>query len=98
MLGPDVMCLSLVTDFEKEEQLAIQLMFHGGSSLGNESEGGEADCGFLPVCFQLQHPRPTKPSSLRIYEAHVGIASPKQEIATYKNFTLNVLPRIKDLG
>uniref|UniRef100_A0A3P8ZUZ7 1,4-alpha-glucan branching enzyme n=1 Tax=Esox lucius TaxID=8010 RepID=A0A3P8ZUZ7_ESOLU len=42
--------------------------------------------------------RPKRPRSLRIYEAHVGIASPKEEIATYTNFTLNVLPKIKDLG
>uniref|UniRef100_A0A8C6LZ14 1,4-alpha-glucan branching enzyme n=1 Tax=Nothobranchius furzeri TaxID=105023 RepID=A0A8C6LZ14_NOTFU len=44
------------------------------------------------------HPRPKKPTSLRIYEAHVGIASPEPKIASYTNFTHNVLPRIKDLG
>ncbi|XP_032401297.1 1,4-alpha-glucan-branching enzyme [Xiphophorus hellerii] len=44
------------------------------------------------------HPRPKKPKSLRIYEAHVGIGSPEPKIASYKNFTHNVLPRIKDLG
>lgn len=44
------------------------------------------------------HPRPKKPTSLRIYEAHVGIASPEPKIASYTNFTVNVLPRIKDLG
>uniref|UniRef100_A0A672ZG81 1,4-alpha-glucan branching enzyme n=1 Tax=Sphaeramia orbicularis TaxID=375764 RepID=A0A672ZG81_9TELE len=44
------------------------------------------------------HPRPQKPRSLRIYEAHVGIASPEGKIASYTNFTTNVLPRIKDLG
>uniref|UniRef100_A0A4W6C238 1,4-alpha-glucan branching enzyme n=1 Tax=Lates calcarifer TaxID=8187 RepID=A0A4W6C238_LATCA len=44
------------------------------------------------------HPRPKKPTSLRTYEAHVGIASPEGKIASYTNFTTNVLPRIKDLG
>ncbi|XP_023259387.1 1,4-alpha-glucan-branching enzyme [Seriola lalandi dorsalis] len=44
------------------------------------------------------HPRPKKPLSLRTYEAHVGIASPDATIASYTNFTKNVLPRIKDLG
>uniref|UniRef100_A0A673YMH2 1,4-alpha-glucan branching enzyme n=1 Tax=Salmo trutta TaxID=8032 RepID=A0A673YMH2_SALTR len=44
------------------------------------------------------HPRPKKPQSLRIYESHVGIASPDPEVASYTNFTINVLPRIKDLG
>ena len=36
--------------------------------------------------------------SLRIYEAHVGISSPEPKVATYKEFTKNVLPRIKYLG
>uniref|UniRef100_A0A8C9ZWZ1 1,4-alpha-glucan branching enzyme n=1 Tax=Sander lucioperca TaxID=283035 RepID=A0A8C9ZWZ1_SANLU len=44
------------------------------------------------------HPRPKKPTSLRIYEAHVGIASPEGKVASYTNFTTNMLPRIKDLG
>ncbi|XP_056141203.1 1,4-alpha-glucan-branching enzyme [Lampris incognitus] len=48
--------------------------------------------------FMHQHTHPKTPSSLKIYEAHVGIASPEAKIATYENFTLNVLPRIKDLG
>uniref|UniRef100_A0A665V042 1,4-alpha-glucan branching enzyme n=1 Tax=Echeneis naucrates TaxID=173247 RepID=A0A665V042_ECHNA len=50
-----------------------------------------------PQPYQI-HPRPTKPRSLRTYEAHVGIASPEGKIASYTNFTNNVLPRIKDLG
>ena len=36
--------------------------------------------------------------SLRIYEAHIGISSPEPKIATYKEFTRDVLPRIKYLG
>ncbi|XP_052422465.1 1,4-alpha-glucan-branching enzyme [Carassius gibelio] len=51
-----------------------------------------------PQPYQFQHPRPPRPSSLRIYEAHVGISSPEEKIASYKNFTREVLPRIKDLG
>lgn len=35
---------------------------------------------------------------LRIYEAHVGISSPEPRVATYKEFTKNVLPMIADLG
>lgn len=53
----------------------------------------------FPLCgSQLQHQRPPRPRCPRIYEAHVGIASPREEIASYKNFTLDVLPRVKDLG
>uniref|UniRef100_A0AAQ5YUA4 1,4-alpha-glucan branching enzyme n=1 Tax=Amphiprion ocellaris TaxID=80972 RepID=A0AAQ5YUA4_AMPOC len=51
-----------------------------------------------PQPYNVIHPRPAKPTSLRIYEAHVGIASPEGKIASYTNFTNNVLPRIKDLG
>ncbi|KAE8220591.1 hypothetical protein CF319_g5905 [Tilletia indica] len=48
--------------------------------------------------YKLKHPRPPKPTDLKIYEAHVGIASPEPRVATYKEFTKNVLPRIKELG
>ena len=34
-----------------------------------------------------QHQRPARPASLRIYEAHVGMSSEKQEVATYQYFT-----------
>ncbi|KAL6852231.1 hypothetical protein J3F83DRAFT_764845 [Trichoderma novae-zelandiae] len=43
-------------------------------------------------------PHNSKVKSIRIYEAHVGISSPEQRVATYDEFTENVLPRIKDLG
>ncbi|XTI89988.1 glycoside hydrolase family 13 protein [Cenococcum geophilum] len=48
--------------------------------------------------YVFKHPRPPKPLSARIYEAHVGISSAEPKIATYKEFTQNVLPRIKHLG
>ncbi|KAE8348634.1 1,4-alpha-glucan-branching enzyme [Aspergillus coremiiformis] len=48
--------------------------------------------------YKPQHSRPKKPESLRIYEAHVGISSPETKVATYKEFTANMLPRIKYLG
>ncbi|XP_074048398.1 1,4-alpha-glucan-branching enzyme isoform X3 [Macrotis lagotis] len=48
--------------------------------------------------YQFKHSRPTKPKSLRIYESHVGISSHEGKVASYKHFTCNILPRIKDLG
>ncbi|KAK5868918.1 hypothetical protein PBY51_009891 [Eleginops maclovinus] len=51
-----------------------------------------------PNPYSHIHPRPKKPKSLRIYEAHVGIASPEGKVATYTNFTTNVLPHIRDSG
>lgn len=48
--------------------------------------------------FIIKNPRPKKPESLRIYEAHVGISSPELKVATYREFTNNMLQRIKLLG
>ncbi|GAO14890.1 uncharacterized protein UV8b_05055 [Ustilaginoidea virens] len=48
--------------------------------------------------YIFKHPRPAKPSGIRIYEAHVGISTPEQRVATYKEFTRTMLPRIRDLG
>lgn len=48
--------------------------------------------------YKFKNPRPPYPKSVRIYEAHVGISSPNQGVATYKEFTKNMLPRIQYLG
>jgi 1,4-alpha-glucan branching enzyme len=48
--------------------------------------------------YVFKHPRPKKPVSVRVYEAHVGISSPELRVSTYKEFTKNMLPRIKHLG
>ncbi|KAI3725241.1 hypothetical protein L1987_65022 [Smallanthus sonchifolius] len=48
--------------------------------------------------YVFKHPRPKKPKSLRIYEAHVGMSSTEPRINTYANFRDDVLPRIKKLG
>ncbi|KAK5096289.1 alpha-1,4-glucan branching enzyme [Exophiala xenobiotica] len=48
--------------------------------------------------YVFKHPRPPRPQSLRVYEAHVGISSPELKVASYKEFTRNMIPRIKHLG
>ncbi|KAF2196705.1 alpha-glucan branching enzyme [Delitschia confertaspora ATCC 74209] len=48
--------------------------------------------------YVFKNKKPPKPQSARIYEAHVGISSPEPRVATYKEFTKNILPRIKHLG
>lgn len=48
--------------------------------------------------YTFKHPSPPKPTSARIYEAHVGISTPEPRVGTYKEFTKNTLPRIKALG
>ncbi|PAA81261.1 hypothetical protein BOX15_Mlig003792g2, partial [Macrostomum lignano] len=51
-----------------------------------------------PKPYKLNVPRPPVPASLRIYEAHVGISSPEERVATYDYFRESVLPRVRDLG
>ena len=51
-----------------------------------------------PQKFIPRHSRPERPSSLRIYEAHVGISSDEPKVATYVEFSSSVLHRIKALG
>ncbi|KAK9899171.1 glycoside hydrolase family 13 protein [Cystobasidium minutum MCA 4210] len=51
-----------------------------------------------PQKYKFKNPRPKKPKAVKVYEAHVGISSPEPKVATYKEFTANVLPRIKELG
>ena len=45
------------------------------------------------------HAKPvTKPKSLRIYEAHVGMSSEEHRYGTYREFADEVLPRVAQLG
>eukprot|EP00929_Paragymnodinium_shiwhaense_P042980 TRINITY_DN22156_c0_g2_i1.p1 TRINITY_DN22156_c0_g2~~TRINITY_DN22156_c0_g2_i1.p1 ORF type:complete len:1969 (-),score=563.19 TRINITY_DN22156_c0_g2_i1:210-6116(-) len=48
--------------------------------------------------FTFKHPRPARPEGLKIYEAHVGMASIEPKVATYTEFADTVLPRIRRLG
>lgn len=48
--------------------------------------------------YKFQFGKPTRPDALRIYECHVGIATEKHEIGSYKNFVDNVIPRIARQG
>ncbi|KAG5648864.1 alpha-1,4-glucan branching enzyme [Asterophora parasitica] len=48
--------------------------------------------------YKFKNARPPKPTNVRIYEAHVGISTSEARVGTYKEFTRNILPRIRDLG
>jgi len=48
--------------------------------------------------YQFKYPKVPKPSSLRIYECHVGIATQEYKVGTYQEFKDNMLDRIVDLG
>ena len=53
-----------------------------------EKEYPWTDAGFTSV----------KPDAPLIYEAHVGMSQDREGIGTYREFTENVLPRIRNLG
>ncbi|CAE7565746.1 SBE1 [Symbiodinium natans] len=58
------------------------------------SQAGQDD-----YCFEgFQAARPALPSSLRIYEAHVGMSSTEPKCNSYLEFARDVLPRIKEAG
>jgi 1,4-alpha-glucan branching enzyme len=48
--------------------------------------------------YVFRHPTPSLPRSLRIYEAHVGMASEEGKVASFSEFTREVLPMIAALG
>ena len=48
--------------------------------------------------YIFKNKAPPRPASAKIYEAHVGISTTEGRVGTYKEFTQNVLPRIKNLG
>lgn len=48
--------------------------------------------------YQWKHSRPPKPRAIKVYECHVGISTTEMRVGTYKEFTQNVLKRIKALG
>lgn len=51
-----------------------------------------------PKKYQFKHKKPKAPENIKIYECHVGIASPEYKVATYNDFTANVIARIKRQG
>jgi len=48
--------------------------------------------------FEWQNAVPSPTGGLRIYEAHVGMATEEGRVGTFGEFTQNVLPRIASLG
>ena len=48
--------------------------------------------------YDWQYKTPTKPKVPLIYEAHVGMSSQQEKVASFSEFTADVLPRIKESG
>src|SRR5258706_3858311 len=51
-----------------------------------------------PEPYRFKNSSPKLKAGLRVYEAHVGMASEEAKVGTFKEFTANILPRIADLG
>lgn len=51
-----------------------------------------------PQAFEWKHESPQTPRALRIYEAHVGMATEEAKVGTFAEFTKTILPRVKKLG
>ena len=51
-----------------------------------------------PSPFEFQHSVPAMQGGLRIYEAHVGMATEEGRVGTFSEFSANILPRIAALG
>lgn len=45
-----------------------------------------------------KHPSPARPKALRIYEAHIGMATQELRVGSYREFADNVVPYVADLG
>jgi 1,4-alpha-glucan branching enzyme len=45
--------------------------------------------------YERVNPRPKRPASSRIYEAHVGMSGEDPKVNTYREFADDILPRIK---
>ena len=48
--------------------------------------------------YEWKNKRISRPKSIKIYEAHVGMSSLHGKVATYREFADEVLPRIKETG
>ncbi|KAK1298114.1 hypothetical protein QJS10_CPB14g00584 [Acorus calamus] len=48
--------------------------------------------------YKWKNKRPKVPTSLRVYECHIGVSGSEMKISSFKEFTLKVLPHIKKAG
>lgn len=48
--------------------------------------------------YEMKHTTPTHDEPPLIYEAHVGMSSEEPKVSSFKEFTKDVLPRIKNAG
>jgi len=65
--------------------------------LSNQSQIYEQSFWNPETKYEMVHPKPPRPESLKVYECHVGISSTEGKVNSYRDFADNVLPRIQNL-
>ena len=63
-----------------------------------QTKGFAAQIWLPPVPYRFEHASPHLKQGLRIYEAHVGMATEEYKVGTFAEFTADLVPRIKALG
>ena len=62
-----------------------------------QTKGWNAEI-YVPKAFSWTDEKFKPKKDLFIYECHIGMAQEEGKVGTYREFTANVLPRIRDLG
>ncbi|MFA9479697.1 alpha-amylase family glycosyl hydrolase [Phycisphaerales bacterium AB-hyl4] len=63
-----------------------------------ETHGFTAQYWQPPTPYRFKNKTPKLDAGLRIYEAHIGMATEESRVGSFNEFTENVLPRIANLG
>lgn len=53
---------------------------------------------WAPPAYEFRHPTPSRQQGLKIYEAHVGMATEEGKVGSFAEFTRDVVPRVARLG
>lgn len=106
--GSRVKCVVFTKDNHGNEQCLWRIPAHINRAVPNTQDNSTVYTGIywdfdnLSTRYNMKrariHPQMHLNNGLRIYECHIGMASDKEEVATFDYFRVNVLPRIKSNG
>ena len=71
---------------------------YSSPSLAGAAAGNLLSNGSQLLCACRQHQRPSRPGTLRIYEAHVGMSSEEPAVASYTYFKGDRSPKLHKLN
>ena len=69
-------------------------LMHSSVSPAGAAGGDSAQQWQPALCACRQHQRPSRPGTLRIYEAHVGMSSEEPAVASYTYFRGDRSPKL----